>query len=198
VNVDPELKFSKHIEIQVNKANKILGLIRRSYEYMDEEMLKNLFTALVRPHLEFANVVWSPRLIKDTKLIEGVQRRATKLVNNLKSLSYEERLRSIDLPSLVFRRIRGDMIEAYKYTHGFYSTNSDLLNIAQNIYTRGHKLKLLKKSCKANARQNYFSNRVVNTWNKLPSSVVNAPSLNSFKAMLDNLWNDYKYSVELK
>ena len=63
----------------------------------------------------------------------------------------------------------------------------------QNITTWGHRLKLLKKFCKANVRQNYFSNRVVNTWNKLPSSIVNAPSLNSFKAMLDNLWKEYKY-----
>ena len=161
-------------------------------------MLKNVFIVLVRPHLEFANVVWSPRLIKDTKLIEGVQRRATKLVNDLQTLSYEERLRNIDLPSLVYRRIRGDMIEVYKYTHGFYSTIFDLLNIAQDINTRGHTLKLFLKFCKANARQNYFSNRVVNTWNKLPSSIVNAPSLNSLKAMLDNLWKDYKYSVELR
>ena len=146
---------------------------------MNKEMLKNLFFALVRPHLEFANVVWSPRLIKDINLIEGVQRRATQVMNDLKNLLYEEKLRKIDLPSLVYRRTRGDMIEVYKYTHGFYSTNFDLLNIAQNINTRGQKLKLLKKFCKANARQNYFSNRVVNTWNELPS-IVNAPTLNSF------------------
>ena len=119
-------------------------------------------------------------------------------MNDLKNILYEKRLRKIDLPSLVYRRTRGDMIEVYKYTHGFYSMNFDLLNIAQNINTRVHKLKLLKKSCKANARQNYVSNRVVNTWNKIPSSIVNVPSLNSFKAMLDNLWKEYKYSVELR
>ena len=65
VNVDAELKFSKHIEIQVNKANNILGMIRRSYEYLDADSLKRLFVALVRPHLEYSNVAWSPRLIKD-------------------------------------------------------------------------------------------------------------------------------------
>ena len=66
-------------------------------------MLKDVFIALVRPHLEFANVVWSPRLIKDIKLIEGVQRRATKVMNDFnKNISYEERLRNIDLPSLVY------------------------------------------------------------------------------------------------
>ena len=79
VNVDPELKFSRHIEGQVNKANKILGMIRRSYIYLDKDTMKRLFVALVRPHLEFSNVAWSPRLIKDKKLLEGVQRRATKL-----------------------------------------------------------------------------------------------------------------------
>ena len=66
VNVDPELKFSRHIEGQVNKANKILGMIRRSYEYLDKDTLKRLFVALVRPHLEFSNVAWSPhnRIVK--------------------------------------------------------------------------------------------------------------------------------------
>ena len=51
---------------------------------MDKEMLKNLFIALVRSHLEFPNVVWSPRLIKDIKLIEGVQRRSNKVMNDFK------------------------------------------------------------------------------------------------------------------
>ena len=67
VNIDAQLKFSKHIKIQVNKANKILGMIRRSYEFLDGDSLKRLFIALVRPHLEYSNAVWSPRYIKDGK-----------------------------------------------------------------------------------------------------------------------------------
>ena len=50
---------------QVAKANKILGLIRKSYQFLDKESLRLLFTALVRPHLEFNNVAWSPRFQKD-------------------------------------------------------------------------------------------------------------------------------------
>ena len=73
VHIDPELKFSKHVERQVNKANRILGLIRRSYEYIDMEVMKKLFTSLVWPHLEFRNVACTPRLEKDRNLIEGVQ-----------------------------------------------------------------------------------------------------------------------------
>ena len=121
VHIDPELKFSKHVERQVNKANRILGLIRRSYEFIDMEVMKKLFTSLVRPHLEFGNVAWSPRLEKDRNLIEGVQRPATKLVPELKDLEYEERLKRMDLPSLRYRRVRGDMIETYKYTLKIYS-----------------------------------------------------------------------------
>jgi hypothetical protein len=106
VYVDPELKFSSHIEIQVNKANKILGMIRRSFEFMDIQVMKRLYTSLVRPHLEFSNVAWSPRLIKDQKLPEGVQRRATRLVPELKHLDYEDRLQKMRLPSLYYRRKR--------------------------------------------------------------------------------------------
>ena len=90
VNMDGGLKFSKHVEIQVNKANKLLGLIRRSYEYFDKDSVKLLFCALIRPHLEFCNTVWSPRLIKDKKLIKIVLRHATKLVVGLSTQPYEE------------------------------------------------------------------------------------------------------------
>jgi hypothetical protein len=66
-NIDNELKFSKNIEGQVNKANKRLGLIRRSFEFLDAEAMKQLFVAVVCPNLEFGNVVWSPNL-KRTKI----------------------------------------------------------------------------------------------------------------------------------
>ena len=100
VKDDQELKLSQHIERQVNNANKILGMIRRSYEFIESDTMKRLFTALVRPHLEFSNVAWAPRLIKDRKFIEGVQRHATKLVPDVRELPYEERLERMNIPSL--------------------------------------------------------------------------------------------------
>ena len=117
VNVDAKLKFSKHIEIQVNKANKILGMIRRSYEFIDGDSLKRLCIAIVRRHLEYSNVVWSPRYIKDTKLMERVQCRATKLIPDLKELPYETRLKKLQLPSLYYRQARGDMIDRDQYSN---------------------------------------------------------------------------------
>ena len=160
VHVDPELKFSKHVETQANKANRILGLIRRSYEHLDGDSVKKLFTALVRPHIEFCIVAWSPRLIKDKKLIEGVQRRATKLVPELKDLPYQERLQSLKLPSMSYRQARGDMIETYKYTHGFYNTNQDLLVRELETTTRGHSYKLKKRYCQSSPRQKFFSSEL--------------------------------------
>ena len=114
VTVDCGLSFTTHIENQVSKANKIVGLIRRSFTFLDKESMKLLFVSLVRPLLEFANVAWSPKHQKDIDLIEQVQRRATRLVPSLKHLSYEQRLEEMKLPSLCFRRKRGDLIEVYK------------------------------------------------------------------------------------
>ena len=110
VLVDMELKFEEHISGKVKKANSIMGLIRRSFSYLDCDMFKRLYTTFVRPHLEYAQSVWSPHLIKQINIIENVQIRATKLVDGLSELDYPERLRKLDLPTLVFRRARGDMI----------------------------------------------------------------------------------------
>ena len=197
VNVDPQLKFSNHVEIQVNKCNKILGLIRRSYDYLDADSLKSLFCALVRPHLEFCNVVWSPRLAKDRGLIESVLRRATKLVSHVKDLPYEERLAKLKIPSMSYRRARGDMIEVYKYVNEFYSVKQKPFQFEESSITRGHRFKLKKNFCKTSTRQHFFGNRVVETWNNLPSPVVEAPTLNCFKARLDRALSAYKYKKDV-
>ena len=87
---------------------------------MDGQLMKQLYTALVRPHLEYGNVVWHPYLRKDVDMLEAVQHRATRMIPAFAKLSYEERLRRIDLPTLEYRRLRGDAIEAYKYLTGKY------------------------------------------------------------------------------
>jgi len=194
VQVDSDLKFSCHIEMQVTKANKILGLIRRSYQFLDEECMRMLFTALVRPHLEFANVAWSPRYQKDKILIEGVLRRATKLVPRLTSLPYEMRLERLKVPSMQYRRDRGDMIEVYKYAHHLYDVSSPL-TFEESSRTRGHNQKLRKIRVNTGVRQNFFPLRVIDTWNKLPEDIVNAPTLNSFKNRIDQLWGGHMYQT---
>jgi hypothetical protein len=197
VCVDRELKFYRHIETQVNTSNKLLGLIRRSYEYLDIEMMKLLFTSVVRPNLEFGNVVWSPRLEKDKNLVESVQRRATRIIPGLKGKSYEERLKIMKLPSLRYRRLRGDLIEVYKYTHGLYKVPEGLLEFETRTNTRGHSYKLKKLRCNLSTRQHFFSLRVTDMWNSLPEDIVDAPSMNAFKNRLDKAMHEHMFSLKM-
>ena len=171
-------------------------MVRRTFEYLDSNVMRRLYTSLIRPHLEFNNVAWSPRLIKDQKLLEAVQRRATKLVPELKNMDYEDRLAKMNLPSLYYRRQRGDMIEVDKYLHDMYTVGRGILELQGPSRTRGHSLRLKKKFCKTALRKHYFSNRVVNPWNSLPESVIAAPSLNSFKAGLDRYWIGKRCEVD--
>jgi hypothetical protein len=129
VFVDENLSFNKHIQNQVNKANSIMGLIRRTYTYLDEQSFKYLFQALVRPHIEYAEAVWSPFKVGDIEKIENVQRRATKQVPTLKNMEYNERLKKLKMPTLKYRRMRGDMIEVFKIINGIYDPLTTKLRI---------------------------------------------------------------------
>jgi hypothetical protein len=100
--------------------------------------MKQLFVAVVRPNLEFGNVVWSPKFEKDRNLMESVQRRATRIVPGLKGKSYEERLEIMMLPSLSYQLLRGDLIETYKYTHGLYKVPEGFLEFDTRTNTRGN------------------------------------------------------------
>ena len=103
VIIDMELTFEEHITAKVKKANQIMGLIRRTFSYLEKDTFKRLYTTFVRPHLEYAQSVWSPHLRKYIRLIENVQERATKLVDGMKNLDYGERLEMLDLPTLFHR-----------------------------------------------------------------------------------------------
>ena len=104
------------------------------------------FQALVRPHLEYCNTVTYPVYEKDAQLLESVQRRATKMVPEMRNCDYATRLKKLALPSLSYRRKRGDMIEVYKYTHGLYKVSALPVEVEEKT-TRGHNYKLNKKRC---------------------------------------------------
>ena len=117
VTIDSELTFEEHIMNQIKKANSIVGLIKRSFVYLTPHLFKKLFTSFVRPHLEYGQVIWSPKLRKHANLVENVQRRATKIVSTCRNLSYEARLEQIGIPTIEYRRKVGDMIEIFKHLH---------------------------------------------------------------------------------
>ena len=107
VKIDNQLKFTDHVQAKVNTANKTMGFIRHSFQYLDKEIFSLLYKALVRPHLEFASCVWSPQHKYNRDAIERVQRRATKCVPGLYNLSYSERLRELKLETLRVQKEKG-------------------------------------------------------------------------------------------
>jgi hypothetical protein len=199
VTIDNSLKFNIHINAIVNKANRIMGLIRRTFTFLDIGTFRALFTTLVRPIVEYGQAVWSPFQMGAIRKVESVQRNATKWVNGLKDKSYSERLKLLNLPTLRFRRMRGDMIETYKIIHKLYDPQTSPTLSHSSRTSRGHQFKLhQERTQRLEIRKNFFTNRIVKTWNALPEEVVSAKSLNSFKSKIDKFWKDHplKFDAE--
>ena len=190
ITFDSDLKFKIHISNITSKANQVLGIIKRNFKFLDKNTFITLYKALVRPHLEYGQSVWSPYLITYKRDIEKVQRRATKLLPKLRNLCYEDRLVQLNLPSLNYRRIRGDLIQVYKMTQSGDFEN--MFNLSTNV-TRGHNFKLKKEYNRLEVRKNSFSQRVVDTWNSLKYQTVNSKNVNEFKKRIDDELLDLKY-----
>jgi len=173
----------------------MMGMVKRSFRYLEGEAFVTLYKSLIRPHLEYATPVWSPWKKQQIRLIEGIQRRATKLLPGLRDKPYESRLRALGLPTLEYRRRRADMIVVYKALTGLEDIEPGHIipRVQATQRTRGHPLKLYKTRCKTRLRANSFRHRVVNDWNELPEYVVISPSLNAFKSNLNKAWSNHPY-----
>ncbi|XP_076055284.1 uncharacterized protein LOC143033681 [Oratosquilla oratoria] len=168
------------------KANSRLGIIKRNFTYMDREILLPLYKALVRPILDYASQCWSPYLVKDIKLLEQVQRRATKLVPECSELPYEERCKFLGLQTLEDRRKRGDSIEVYKLLHGYEDIPYTKFFSLSTTGLRGHSYKLVVPDhWRTSLKGNWFTIRTLREWNHLPDHVVTAPSVSTFKTRYD-------------
>ena len=184
------LTFEEHINHIVKKANRLTGLMWRSFSYVDKKVFVTLYRSMIRPHLEYAASIWSPHTWKQAEEIEKIQRRATKRVAVLPDLPYEERLKALKLPTLVYRRLRGNLVNVYKYMNNLYDVKS-IISEDKDDTRRGHSAKLEKLGCKKDIRLYFFSNRVVAWWNKIPQEVIDAPSIDSFKNRLDSHFKDH-------
>ena len=190
VVIDSDLKFSKHIKGIVAKANRMIGMIKISFESLDDDMFLNLYNTLVRPLLEYCVHAWSPYLQRDITLLENVQRRATRLVRRLKNMDYETRLKELKLTKLEDRRTRGDMILTYRLINGLegidYRKFFSLVNTPYD--TRGHSKRIARTLLNLEVRRNFFSRRVIEKWNeKLTEYEVSAPSTKVFKERYDEM-----------
>ena len=189
--VDNELNFSKHIRSIVAKANRIIELIKISFESIEEtkdvKMFSNLYSTLIRPHLEYCVQAWSPHLKKDIEILENVQRRATKLVRQYSHLEYEERLEKLELTKLEDRRTRGDMILTYRLLNGHegveYQRFFTLLDTPYNL--RRHSKTIERTTMNLDIRKSFYSRRIIEKWNSLSEEEVSASCTSAFKRIYD-------------
>jgi hypothetical protein len=187
VIISKEFKVANQCSKAASKGNQILGLINRTITCKKKKVILNLYKSLVRPHLEYCIQAWRPHLAKDIEILERVQRRATRMIEECKGRSYEERLGITGLTNLETRRTRADMLEVFKILTGKEGLEEETFFTRGKGVTRGHSMKLYKENCRKDVLKFSFGNRVVNTWNKLPEQVVNCESINSFKRNIDKL-----------
>ena len=125
--MDGKLDKSHRCALTAQKADCILGCIKRSVASRSREVLLPLYSVLVRPHLEYCVQMWSPRYRRDMDLLERIQRRATNVIQGLEHLSYEDRWRELGLFSLEKTRLWGDLRVAFQYLKGGCKKEEDRL-----------------------------------------------------------------------
>ena len=186
--ITEDLKWETHIAYIAKKANRAIYRIRKAFVTLTSQAFSQLYKTYILPIVEFGTVIWNPYYVKDIDLIEGIQRRATRIPLDLAGLPYEQRLTKLGLTSLEKRRQRTDMVETFKLLNGWY--NADVNGMFQrplNPHLRGHSMKLAGSRSNINQYKNFLPNRVVDTWNTLPELVVSATSISSFKSRYDRL-----------
>ena len=185
----PDMKSHDQVTSAVGKASRMTGMFKKSFKSRAPRLWKKLYTATIRPHLEFAAPAWNPHLRGDVALLERAQRRVTRIPRSLRDLPYEERCERLGLTSLEARRLRGDLIQQFKIVRGIESVDFEVPSsgFVRVAAPRGGKRAQLRreivKSC--SQRHNFLSNRIVCAWNDLPNKTASATTTANFKKLLD-------------
>jgi len=186
VMVSQSLKPKEHCEKAARTAGRVLNQILKTFLYRDKRTYIGLYKQYVRPHLEFSSPVWNPWLVGDIELLEGVQKKAVRQVCGLGGMDYNSQLKECNLTSLSERRHQTDMAEVYKIlTDQNYLDRSDFFELIgpNDRLTRNRvdPMNMRMGFSRLDIRMNFFSQRVIEHWNKIPADLKIAGSVKKFK-----------------
>ena len=189
------LLLNEQIESCISKANQMICWITRNLISREKHLMLRVYETLIRPHLEYCVQLWNPAAEHGNwsliLRIEGVQRRFTRMIEEVGLLPYSERLQVLELTTLVERRSRGDLIEVYKANHGVSKINGVFMfgRSGSNLVCNSGGSKAAKINY---LKRNFINERVMLFWNKLPVDVKNASCLNGFKSGLETFKDQTK------
>ena len=195
VTVDSDLKFHEHIRTVVHKASGLAQSFLKSSVCRSPSFMLFLFTTHIRPIIEYCSCLWHTGYVDDLRALERIQRRWTKRINGLETLSYADRLHALDLYSVHGRLLRADLIQYWKIFNGKSCiVPDDLFVRPPQTRTRGHRHRIFPTVINTDVRKRFFSVRCIAVWNSLPDNVVCAPTLTSFKKFLGVCLHDSLYA----
>jgi hypothetical protein len=183
--VDPSLKFHLNVDYVIAKVYKKAHYVFKKFTRTDPTTFTKLFKSFVRPVFEYCSQIARPCYPSYLEKLERCQRRLTKWCHAVRKLPYPERLKRLGLTSVITRFQRGDAILVFQIIHGLVNIDQQNIFLPYVGKTRGHNFRLQGATSRLNVRHRFFSERVINAWNSLPAHVVDAPTVNSFKARFD-------------
>lgn len=187
VMISNTLKPSAHCSRVVARANRMLGVIKLAFKFLDAPSLTQLYKSFVLPIFDYCSVVWSPYYVRDIEAVEKVQRRFTRILPVCRDLPYKDRLKYYNLSTLFTRRLKFDLTMVYKIVYQHLDVDPSVyFRLSGDSRIRGHHLKIFHPHCRLDVRKHWFSTRVIPLWNSLPSSLVCSPNVDVFKNRLSS------------
>jgi hypothetical protein len=191
VEISKDMNWAPHINKISKKANKMLGLLRRNLHSCSADVKSIAYKALVRPRLEYCNVIWDPHHETHKYTIERVQRRAARFVTSdyNRETSASALVKSLDWDTLEDRRTKSRLITIYKESRGLLPNNIDQFRYKNTRQLRQLNDQYSYNKPRFNKDCYKFSlyPRTIPEWNLLPTTSKMAPDLNNFKSSLDSL-----------
>jgi len=186
ITISKNLKPAAQCRKAARTAAAVLGQITRAFHYRDRHVFMRLYNQYVRPHLEFAGPAWSPWQEGDKECLERVQKKAVAMVSGLVARDYEERLAELGMTTLEERRHQTDMAQVYKIMTEKDSVDKDRLFTLASVHginTRAaaDALGLKQNNARLETRRNFFTQRVVASWNQIPCDIKSVRNVQAFK-----------------